>query len=76
MKERLDFECTNLVKFIAPAVLTKGSHTTTKVLAQLLRLEKTIWRNKKLEMIHSFSRSPVYQIAAVRSAKIIASVKK
>jgi len=26
--ERLDYECTNLAKFIAPAVLTKGSHTT------------------------------------------------
>ena len=28
VNERLDYECTNLAKFIAPAVLTKGSHTT------------------------------------------------
>jgi len=49
-----------------------------KFLPQLLRLEKTSWLNEILEMVHSFSRSPVYQIAAVRilSAKIMASVKK
>ena len=75
VRERLEYECTKLAKFIAPAVLTKGSHTT-KSSCSTLEVRKTIWRNEKLEMIHSFSRSPVYQIAAVRSAKIIASVKK
>ena len=47
-----------------------------KFLPQLLRLEKTSWLNEILEMVHSFSRSPVYQIAAVLSTKIMASVKK
>ena len=60
LKAKLDYECTNLAKIIVPA----------------LEVRKTIWLNEILEMIHSFSRSPVYQIAAVHSAKIIASGKQ
>ena len=67
---------TNLAKFIVPAVIKKGSHTI-KVLASTLEVRKNNWRNEfGVTMMHSFSRSPVYQSAAVLSAKIIASVKK
>jgi len=65
----------NLAKNLVPAVLKKEV-TQLKLLASTLEVRKTIWLNEILEMTHSFSRSPVYQIAAVLSAKIIASVKE
>ena len=75
LKAKLDYECTNLAKIIAPALLKKAV-TQLKLLTSTLEVRKNNWLFEILEMIHSFSRSPVYQIAAVLSTKLIASVKE
>ena len=58
LKERLDYECTNLAKFIAPAVLTKGTHTKSSCLNS--------WgRKKKLAKWKTWNDPFLLQIALI-----------